>query len=74
MGRILAGLILALSVGAIARVADLPLPAPPILLGALLVLAMSLGYETVDRLASHRAASQKANCAGHDGARKDAAP
>jgi XapX domain-containing protein len=70
MGRIVAGLILALSVGAVARLTGLPLPAPPVLVGALLVLAMTLGYETVDRLAAHRAATQKANCAGHDGERR----
>ncbi len=83
MSRILAGLILALSVGAIARATGLPLPAPPVLVGALLVLAMTLGYEAVDRLAQRRSAAHSANCGGHDGAargtmpprvKKDAAP
>lgn len=38
------GLILGLSIGILCRWFDLPLPAPPKLVGALLVLAMTLGY------------------------------
>jgi XapX domain-containing protein len=51
-----------------------PLPAPPVLVGALLVLAMTLGYEAVDRLAQARAAAHSANCGGHDGAVRGAIP
>ncbi len=60
------GLLLALSVGGLCRVVELPLPAPLALTGAVLVLAMSAGYELVDRLAPHEAV-QRENCGGPDG-------
>jgi XapX domain-containing protein len=65
--KVLLGLLLALGVGIVCGLAGLPLPAPLALTGAALVLAMSAGYEIVDRLASHREASQRENCGGPDG-------
>lgn len=65
--KIALGLLLALGVGVVCRLAGLPLPAPLALTGAVLVLAMSAGYELVDRLAPHRAATQRENCGGPDG-------
>jgi XapX domain-containing protein len=65
--KVLLGLLLALGVGIVCGLAGLPLPAPLALTGAALVLAMSAGYEIVDRLASHREASQRGNCGGPDG-------
>ncbi|WP_445504084.1 DUF1427 family protein [Microvirga sp. G4-2] len=65
--KIVLGLLLALGVGVVCRLVELPLPAPLALTGALLVLAMSAGYEIVDRLASHRPATQRENCGGPDG-------
>jgi XapX domain-containing protein len=41
--KIALGLLLALAIGVVCRLAAIPLSAPPVLLGALLVLAMS-GY------------------------------
>lgn len=38
------GLLLALGIGIGCRLLDIPLPAPPRLQGALLVLAMSVGF------------------------------
>ncbi|MEM1081091.1 MAG: DUF1427 family protein [Pseudomonadota bacterium] len=38
------GLLLALGIGALCRWFDLPLPAPPKLVGALLVVSITLGY------------------------------
>lgn len=38
------GLLLALGIGAGCRLLDVPLPAPPRLEGALLVVAMTLGF------------------------------
>jgi XapX domain-containing protein len=64
--KIVLGLLLALGVGIVCRLAGLPLPAPLALTGALLVLAMSAGYELVDRFASHRPATQRENCGGPD--------
>ncbi|MFP2931056.1 DUF1427 family protein [Pyxidicoccus sp. 3LG] len=44
------GLVLALTIGAGCRWLDIPLPAPPKLQGALLVLAMTIGFMLGDRL------------------------
>jgi XapX domain-containing protein len=38
------GIVLGLAIGVACRLLDIPLPAPPKLVGALLVLAMTLGY------------------------------
>ena len=65
--KIMLGLLLAFGVGVVCQLASLPLPAPLALTGAALVLAMSAGYETVDRLAPHRAALNRKNCGGSDG-------
>lgn len=40
----LVGIVLGLLIGFICRYFDLPLPAPPKLVGALLVVAMTLGF------------------------------
>lgn len=39
------GLLLAFSIGAVCRIADVPVPAPPALVGALLVVSITVGYE-----------------------------
>ena len=70
--KIAFGLLLALSVGVVCKLVGLPLPAPLALTGALLVLAMSAGYELVDRLAPHREALQRENCGGPDGRTRSA--
>lgn len=67
MIRTVIGLLLALAIGIACRVAGIPLPAPPVLIGALLVLAMTLGYVLTDRLAAHRANSTRPLCGGPTG-------
>lgn len=67
MMKIAIGLALALGVGVVCRLAGLPLPAPLALTGALLVLAMTAGYEVVDRRAAHREARHRRNCGGPSG-------
>lgn len=68
------GLALAFAIGVACRLADLPLPAPPVLIGALLVLAMTLGYVMTDRFAARREARTKDLCGGPSGeTRKGAA-
>ncbi|WOE75532.1 DUF1427 family protein [Alterisphingorhabdus coralli] len=47
--KIALSLLLALTIGALARLTGVPLPAPPALIGAMLVLAMTLGYLAADR-------------------------
>jgi XapX domain-containing protein len=54
MIKIIIGFILAFSIGASCRWFDIPVPSPPKLLGALLVVAMSLGYITIDNFISGR--------------------
>lgn len=62
--KITLGLVLALTIGVACRLGTIPLPAPPVLIGALLVLAMTLGYVVTDRLAAHREAKSKPFCGG----------
>lgn len=42
----LLGLVVAFTIGAVCRKFDIPVPAPPELLGAFLVVVMTLGYMT----------------------------
>jgi XapX domain-containing protein len=48
LSPILIGLALGIAIGAACRWFDLPLPAPPRLVGALLVVAMTLGFLGAD--------------------------
>ena len=43
------GLLLGVAIGGACRWFDIPVPAPPKLIGALLVVAMTAGYLLVDR-------------------------
>jgi len=64
------GLLLGLGIGALCRVLQIPSPAPPVLAGALLVLAMTLGYVVVDHWLAAREARHKHLCGGPDGSTK----
>jgi XapX domain-containing protein len=60
------GLVLAFAVGFGCRTFGIPSPAPPLIVGALLVMAMTIGYVAVDRwLASP--AHHALNCGGPTG-------
>jgi XapX domain-containing protein len=61
------GIVVAFAVGLACRVLDIPSPAPPALTGALLVLAMTVGYTLADRVMATRALHSN-NCAGPSGA------
>jgi XapX domain-containing protein len=61
------GFALAFGIGAVCRAMGIPLPAPPVLIGALLVVAMTTGYVLTDRYAAHRVATQKSRCGGPTG-------
>jgi len=65
--KIAIGLLLGLGIGAVCRLIGVPLPAPPVLVGALLVLAMTTGYLLVDRYAGRRAARHREHCGGPTG-------
>jgi XapX domain-containing protein len=65
--KIALGLLLGFLIGALCRFADIPVPAPPALVGALLVLAMTVGYVLTDRWATHRTAHHRDLCGGPTG-------
>jgi len=50
------GLLLGLGIGAGCRLADIPVPSPHTLLGALLVVSITVGYLAADRLLPPRPA------------------
>ena len=60
------GIAVAFAVGFACRAFGIPSPAPPALTGALLVLAMTLGYAGADRFMAGRARHAE-NCAGPSG-------
>jgi XapX domain-containing protein len=57
MIKIVAGITLGLLIGVGCRWFDIPVPAPPKLIGAVLVVAMTVGYLGADRLLSPRPAA-----------------
>lgn len=65
--KIALGLLLGVAIGVICRLASLPLPAPPVLTGALLVVSMTLGYIAVDRLPRLSEARNRKHCGGPTG-------
>jgi XapX domain-containing protein len=68
--KVALGLLLALAIGVLCRLGGIPLPAPPVLIGALLVLAMTIGYVLTDRFAAHREAKSRPLCGSPTGATK----
>lgn len=66
--KVALGFALAFLIGVACRLAALPLPAPPVVIGALLVVAMTVGYALTDRFAVQREARHRALCAGPTGA------
>lgn len=61
------GLLLGVCLGAVCRWLGIPLPAPPVLTGALLVVAMTLGYIGTNRWLAKREARHAHLCGGPDG-------
>ena len=60
------GLVLAFAIGLACRAFGILSPAPPLVLGALLAMAMTIGYIATDRW-TNRPARNAANCAGRSG-------
>jgi XapX domain-containing protein len=60
------GLVLAFTLGFGCRAFGIPSPAPPLIIGALLVMAMTVGYIAVDRWAGSPAQSAP-DCGGPSG-------
>ena len=69
MIRIVIGFVLSFLIGAGCRYFDIPAASPPVIPGALIVLAMTLGYTSMDRIVGHkeRAATTKNLCGGPTG-------
>ena len=69
--RILIGLVLSFVIGAGCRYFDIPAASPPVIPGALIVLAMTLGYTAMDRLVTSKnpkaVATTKQFCGGPTG-------
>jgi XapX domain-containing protein len=64
MIKIVAGIVLGLLIGVGCRWFDIPVPAPPKLIGAILVVAMTVGYLGADRLLSQRQPVATAHLSG----------
>jgi XapX domain-containing protein len=52
--KVLLGLLLGFFLGAVCRWLEIPVPSPPKLLGALLVVATTLGYMAMDDMLARR--------------------
>lgn len=65
--KVALGLLLGLAIGAGCRWLGIPAPAPPVLPGALLVVAMTLGYLVADRWLCRRDALNRSLCGGPAG-------
>jgi len=61
------GLVLAFALGFACRAFGIPSPAPPVVMGALLVMAMTLGYVLADRAVAAHPARHEADCGGPSG-------
>jgi XapX domain-containing protein len=64
--KIVLGIAIAFALGFVCRCFGLPSPAPTALIGALLVLAMTVGYTVADRFMTTRA-RHSIHCAGPSG-------
>lgn len=72
IGKLAIGCALSLAIGAMCRWVDIPLPSPPKIQGALLVVAMTLGYLATDwvisrKIPSKGAATTQSLCGGPTG-------
>jgi XapX domain-containing protein len=56
--KILAGLILGLFIGSACRWFDIPLPGPPKLVGALLIVSITVGYLATDQFIAAKFSSK----------------
>lgn len=52
--KLLIGLLISFAVGVFCRVFDIPVGSPPVIPGALLVLAMTLGYSSTNTFMNRR--------------------
>jgi len=62
--KIATGLILAFAIGVLCRLSGVPVPAPPAVVGALLVLAMTIGYLVSGQFVRRQPDKHKHYCGG----------
>jgi XapX domain-containing protein len=69
MIRIAIGFVLSFIIGGACRYFDIPAASPPVIPGALIVLAMTLGYSSMDRVLvrKNQTATTKHLCGGPTG-------
>jgi XapX domain-containing protein len=74
--KVLIGAMVVFLVGAGCRFFDIPVPSPPVLPGALLVVAMTFGYTLADRALTRKAQpiTTKPWCRGPGGMSTTASP
>lgn len=72
--KLLIGIALSFGIGFGCRAFGIPSPAPPVLVGAMLVLAMTAGYVIADRFLARRTALHSENCGGPTGESKKGLP
>lgn len=61
MDMLMVGIVLGLTIGFCCRWFDIPLPSPPNLVGALLVVAMTLGFVAADYVLAFKTISSSAS-------------
>ena len=66
-GKFIAGQLRGFAIGFGCRAFGVPVPAPPVLVGALLVVAMTSGYMLADRALVRREARHRRDCGGPTG-------
>jgi len=59
--KIIIAILLALAIGAACRLFEIPLPAPPTLLGVGLIFAITIGYMATDRFVARRVVRDGSN-------------
>lgn len=72
--KLFVGIALGFAIGFGCRWAGVPVPAPPALVGALLVVAMTSGYLLADHFIARKAAQHAIHCGGPDGNTHGGAP
>jgi XapX domain-containing protein len=60
--KVVIGIILAFTIGIICRLSGIPVPAPPVIVGALLVVAMTVGYIFADKMSKQLSNKYSNNC------------
>jgi len=65
--KVLISLLLATGIGILCRLTGIPVPAPPVIVGAILVLSMTIGYQLGNRLGLERPKRNEPLCGGPTG-------